>query len=200
MASRHKKLVSNLPYSTAIKAYYATQIELDKSLEYLLAELEKNGKLEDTLIVIAPDHYPYGLTKKQMNEVSKINRDNKFELYHTSLIIYNPTIERTEINETISGIDILPTLYNLYGIDYDSRLYMGRDIFSEQEHIVILSDRSWITSKGRYNSVNGKFTKTTEEEFDQEEYIQRVNKIANDRFTISSSILDNDYYKYLELE
>ena len=77
---------------------------------------------------------------------------------------------------------------------------MGRDIFSEQEHIVILSDRSWITSKGRYNSVNGKFTKTTEEEFDQEEYIQRVNKIANDRFTISSSILDNDYYKYLELE
>lgn len=200
MASRHKKLVSNLPYSTAIKAYYATQIELDKSLEYLLAELEKNGKLEDTLIVIAPDHYPYGLTKKQMNEVSKINRDNKFEVYHTSLIIYNPSIERTEINETISGIDILPTIYNLYGIDYDSRLYMGRDIFSEQEHIVILSDRSWITSKGRYNSVNGKFTKTTDEEFDQEEYIQRVNKIANDRFTISSSILDNDYYKYLELE
>mgnify|MGYP003400025724 FL=1 len=112
-----------------------------------------------------------------MNEVSKINRDNKFEVYHTSLIIYNPSIERTEINETISGIDILPTIYNLYGIDYDSRLYMGRDIFSEQEHIVILSDRSWITSKGRYNSVNGKFTKTTEEEFDQEEYIQRVNKI-----------------------
>ena len=129
-----------------------------------------------------------------------INRDNKFELYHTSLIIYNPSIERTEINETISGIDILPTIYNLYGIDYDSRLYMGRDIFSEQEHIVILSDRSWITSKGRYNSVNGKFTKTTEEEFNQEEYIQIVNKIANDRFTISSSILDNDYYKYLELE
>ena len=31
------------------------------------------------------------------------------------------TTERTEINETISGIDILPTLYNLYGIDYDSR-------------------------------------------------------------------------------
>lgn len=200
MASRHKKLVKNLPYSSAIKAYYATQIELDKSMEYLLAELELNGKLDDTLIVIAPDHYPYGLTTKQINEVSKINRDNKFELYHTSLIIYNPSIERTEVNEVLSGIDILPTIYNLYGIDYDSRLYMGRDVFSEQENIVILSDRSWITNKGRYNSVNGKFLKTTEEEFNQEEYIQKINKIANDRFTISSSILDNDYYSKLVIE
>ncbi len=200
MASRHKKLVSDLPYSNAIKAYYATQIEFDKSMEYLLSELEAKGKLEDTLIVIAPDHYPYGLTVKQINEVSKINRDDKFELYHTSLLIYNPTIEKTEINEVISGIDILPTIYNLYGIDYDSRLYMGRDIFSEQEKVVILSDRSWITNKGKYNSVNGKFIKTTEEEFNQEEYVQKINKIANDRFTISSSILDNDYYKYVELE
>ena len=200
MASKNKKLVSNLPYSTAIKAYYATQIELDKSLEYLLTELENNGKLEDTLIVIAPDHYPYGLTTKQMNEVSTIDRNNKFEMYHTSLIIYNPTIERTEIKETISSIDILPTIYNLYGIEYDSRLYMGRDIFSEQEHIVILSDRSWITNKGRYNSVNGKFKKTTDEELNEEEYIAKINKIANDRFTISSSILDNDYYSKLVIE
>ena len=200
MASKNKKLVSNLPYSTAIKAYYATQIELDKSLEYLLAELEANGKLEDTLIVIAPDHYPYGLTTKQINEVSTFNRDDKFELYHSSLIIYNPSIERTEINETISGIDILPTIYNLFGIEYDSRLYMGRDIFSEQEHVVILSDRSWITSKGKYNSVNGKFIKTTEEELNEEEYINKINKIANERFTISSSILDNDYYSKLVIE
>ena len=200
MASRHKKEVSKLPYSSAVKAYFATQIELDKSMEYLLAELESKGKLEDTLIIICPDHYPYGLTAKQINEVSPFNRNNKFELYHTSLIIYNPTIEKKEMEETISGIDILPTIFNLYGIEYDSRLYMGRDIFSEQEHVVILSDRSWITSKGKYNSVNGKFTKTTEEEFNEKEYVARVNKIANDRFTISSSILDQDYYKYLEIE
>lgn len=200
MASRHKKEVSNLPYSSAVKAYFATQIELDKSMEYLLNELEAKGKLEDTLIIICPDHYPYGLTAKQINEVSPFNRNNKFELYHTSLIIYNPTIEKTVIEETISGIDILPTIYNLYGIDYDSRLYMGRDIFSEQEHIVILSDRSWITNKGKYNSVNGKFTKTTEENFDEKEYITKINKMVNDRFTISSSILDQDYYKYLGIE
>ena len=82
MAEKHKKEVENLGYSEEIKAYFATQIELDKSMEYLLNELEKNNLLKDTLIIIAPDHYPYGLTEKQINEASKINRDDKFELYH----------------------------------------------------------------------------------------------------------------------
>lgn len=200
MAMRHKSKVKDLNYSTAVKAYYATQIELDKSMEYLLKHLEENELLEDTLIIICPDHYPYGLSAKQINEVSETNRDDKFELYHTSLIMYNPSIEKTVIEETISGIDILPTIYNLYGLEYDSRLYMGRDIFSEQEHLVILSDRSWITSKGKYNSVNGKFTKTTDEEFDETEYVEKTNKIANERFTISSSIIDNNYYAKLGLK
>ena len=189
-----------MPYSTPIKAYYATQIEFDQSMELLLKTLEEKGVLEDTLIVIAPDHYPYGLDAKEMNEVSEINRKDKFEQFHTSLIIYNPTIEKTVIEDTISGIDILPTIYNLFGLDYDSRIFMGRDIFSKQEHLVILSDRSWITAKGRYNSVNGKFTKTTEEEFNETEYVEKMNKIANDRFTISSTILDTNYYGKLGLE
>ena len=77
---------------------------------------------------------------------------------------------------------------------------MGRDIFSKQEHMVILSDRSWITAKGRYNSVNGKFTKTTEEELDEAQYVAKMNKIANDRFTISATILDTNYYGKLGLE
>ena len=200
MAMRHKSEVKDLPYSTAVKAYYATQIELDQAMELLLQTLEEKGILEDTLIIIAPDHYPYGLDTKEINEVSAFNRKDKFEQYHTSLIMYNPTIEKTVIEDTISGIDILPTIYNLYGLEYDSRIYMGRDIFSEQEHLVILSDRSWITAKGKYNSVNGKFTKTTEEELNEEEYVSKMNKIANDRFTISSTILDTNYYKKLGLQ
>lgn len=197
MAEKHKKEVENLGYSEEIKAYFATQIELDKSMEYLLNELEKNNLLKDTLIIIAPDHYPYGLTEKQINEVSKINRDDKFELYHTSLIMYNPTIKKTIIDKTISSIDILPTIYNLYGLEFDSRLFIGNDIFSEQEHIVILSDRSWITDKGKYNSVNSQFIKTTKEEL-EENYIDKINKIVNEKYKMSSLIIDNDYYSKVE--
>lgn len=199
MAYRNKDKVKNLPYSKAGKAYYATQIELDKAMESLLKELESKNKLNDTLIVIAPDHYPYGLTTKQMNEVSTIDRSDKFEKFHTTLIMYNPNIEKTEVNKVISSIDILPTIYNLYGIEYDSRLLIGRDIFSDNEHIVILSDRSWITDKGKYNSVTKKFTNNTDEVID-EDYINRINTIVNQKYSMSSLVLSNNYYKKLGIE
>lgn len=199
MAYRNKNKVKNLKYSTAIKAYLATQIELDKSIEKLLQVLEEKGKLNDTLIVIAPDHYPYGLTTKQMNEISTIDRNDKFEKFHTTLIMYNPKIEKTVVDKVISSLDILPTIYNLYGLTFDSRLLMGRDIFSNNEHIVILSDRSWITDKGKYNSVTKEFTSTTNEEI-EEDYIDRINMIVNQRYGMSSLIIDNNYYKKIGIE
>ena len=198
MASRNKKAVKDLKYSDAIKAYYATQIELDKAMEKLLETLDSKNLLEDTLIILGPDHFPYGLTFKEMNEVSKTDRSDKFENYHTTLIMYNPSIERTEINKVVSGLDLLPTIYNLYGIEYDSRLLMGRDIFSESEGLAILSDRSWVTNKGTYNSVSKKFTSTTDEEVTQD-YIDKINSIVYQKFSMSSLILDYDYYKKLGL-
>ena len=199
MAYRNKNKIKNLKYSTAIKAYLATQIELDKSIEKLLQVLEEKGKLNDTLIVIAPDHYPYGLTTKQMNEISTIDRNDKFEKFHTTLIMYNPNIEKTVVDKVISSLDILPTIYNLYGLTFDSRLLMGRDIFSNNEHIVILSDRSWITDKGKYNSVTKEFTSTTNEEIEKD-YIDRINMIVNQRYGMSSLIIDNNYYKKIGIE
>lgn len=198
MASRNKKAVKNLKYSTAVKAYYATQIELDKAMSKLLNKLEEKNLLNDTLIVIAPDHYPYGLKTSEMNEVSKIDRSDKFENYHTSLIMYNPTIEKTEVNKVVSGIDILPTVLNLFGMDYDSRLLMGKDIFSETEGLAILSDRSWVSDKGKYNSVSKEFISNTNEEVSKE-YIEKINTEVYQKFSMSSLILDNDYYKKLGL-
>ena len=193
MSIKNKDSVEDLNYSKDIKAYLSANIELDKSLEELLKELEKNNKLNDTLIVISPDHFPYGLTGKEINEKSEFDRNNKFELYHTSLIIYNPNIEKTVIDKTVSGIDVLPTILNLFGIEYDSRLLMGRDIFSDEEHIVILSDRSWITDVCSYDSLTNKCTNG----YNDKEYIDRINTIVNERFTMSSLIIDKDYYSKL---
>ena len=199
MASKNRSLVQNLKTSEAVKAYMATQIELDKAMETLLKRLEKAKLIDDTLIVIAPDHYPYGLTTKQLNERSKSDRSDKFENYHTTLIMYNPNLRQREINTVVSSLDIVPTLYNLFGLEYDSRLVMGRDIFSKEEHIVILSDRSWITDKGTYNSVNGKFKSFTKEKVSKD-YINRINKIVNKKVSMSALVLDKNYYKAVGLK
>ena len=200
MASKNRSLVQNMKNSEAVKAYMATQIEFDRSMELLLKRLEKANLIDDTLIVIAPDHYPYGLSKEQLNERSKTDRSDKFENYHTTLIMYNPTLRQREINTVISSIDIVPTLYNLFGLEYDSRLLMGRDIFSEEEHIVILSDRSWITDKGKYNSVNGKFTPFDKNEKVDKNYINKINSTVNKKVSMSALILDKNYYKTLGLK
>lgn len=60
IASKNKNKVDNLPYSEEAKAYLATQIELDKALELLINKLEESNKLNDTIIVLLGDHYPYG--------------------------------------------------------------------------------------------------------------------------------------------
>ena len=194
VAIKNKQLVDNLNYSQKVKAYLASQIELDKAMESLLKYLEEKKLLEDTVIVISPDHYPYGLLKDEINEISKIDRSDKFENHHTSLIIYNPQIKRTEINKYTSGIDIMPTLYNLFGLEYDSRLLMGRDMLDEEDGIIILSDRSWITNKGKYNSITNKFYPF---EKVSDDYVNSINKIVSNKFSVSSMIIDYDYYRKL---
>ncbi len=198
MASRNKASVKDLPYSDAVKAYIACNMELDKAMEALLRHLEEAGILDDTLIVMGPDHYPYGLTAKEINEKSIINRDDKFDLYKTSLIMYNPAIEKVVVDKYTSSIDILPTVYNLFGIDYDSRLLMGRDVFSPGDGLVILSDRSWITDKGKYNSITKKFNAYEGVTVD-ENYVESVNELVYQKFSMSSLILSNNYYSKLGL-
>ncbi len=195
ISRKNKNFVDSLNYSERVKAYLATGIEVNRALESLIKKLEDKNILEDTVIILTPDHFPYGLTSNELNEVDSNDRNDKFELYHTSLIIYNPTIKHVEIDTLCSGIDILPTIYNLYGFEFDSRLLMGRDIFSDEEHIVILSDRSWITSKGTYNSITGEF-KSKGEVID-DNYINRINDIINERISMSNLIINYDYYSEL---
>lgn len=196
MASRNWDAVKDLPYSHRAKAYLATQIELDKAIGELIQELETAGRLDDTVIVISPDHYPYGLTLEELNELSTYQRDNTFEKHHTPLLIWNSTMEEpVKIEKVCSSLDVLPTILNLFGIEYDSRLLMGNDILSNnKEQIVIFSDRSFITEKGRYSSVTGTFTPNDGVEVD-ENYDEEISQIIYQKFKMSAMILDNDYYR-----
>ncbi len=194
IANKNWQLVEKLPYSHRAKAYLATQIELDRAVEQLIKELEEAGKLEDTVIVISGDHYPYGLELNEINELSTYERDNNFEKYNMPLIIWSASMEEPIVVEKIgSSLDILPTVLNLFGVEYDSRLLMGRDILSNSDPLVILSNRSFITNKGKYNSITGEFINTTNEEID-DEYIKEISTIIEAKIQISKLILEQNYY------
>ncbi len=197
MSYKNKNLVKDLPYSSDAKAYIACQIELDRALEELIKRLTEAKVLDKTVIALSADHYPYGWDKDKIDELAGHEVDPYFEVFRNHFILWSPAIKKPVIiDKPASSLDILPTLSNLFGLTYDSRLLMGRDIFSDTEPLVILGNRSFITDKVMYNSETGKVIKLTDEELPPD-YVKNINNIIKNKFTVSKSILKYDYYRYV---
>ena len=197
MVYKNWEQVKDLPYSNKAKGYLAANIELDKAVGELLSRLEQAGKLEDTVIVISGDHYPYGLTLDEINELSTFERDDKFEKFRMPFLIWSGSMKGPiKVEKIGSSLDVLPTVLNLFGAEFDSRLLMGRDILSDSDPIVIFSDRSFITDKGRYNSLTEQFT-PNEGVTIEEGYVDKINTIIYKKYQMSRLILENDYYKHV---
>lgn len=203
MAKKNKQYVESLPVSDTVKAYYACNIELDRAMEALLNKLEAVGVADKTLIVISPDHYPYGLEDKEnenkyhyFDEIAGHSIETNFELYKSVLLMYSPEMTQpVVVDKYCSSLDIIPTLSNLFGFEYDSRLLMGKDIFSDSEQLVVFSNRSFITGKGMYNSQTRSFTTFDGSKLEnEEEYLTEMKKEVNNMFVASAGILDYDYY------
>ena len=141
MSAKHKSEVQDLDVSQEAKAYVATQIELDRALERLVNELEEAGKLDKTVFVLLADHYPYGLSKGAIDSLSTYDRDSVVEINHNALIIWNSAMEEKHISKTCMSVDVLPTVLNLFGVEYDSRVFTGRDILSNSQGIAIMRVR-----------------------------------------------------------
>ena len=195
IANKNKDLVKDLDYPEEIKGYLATQMELDKALEILMSKLEEANKLDDTVIVLLADHYPYNLPIDYINMLSDYKRDTLIEANSNSLIIYNSKMKSVKVDKVGMSIDVIPTVYNLFGIDYDSRLIMGKDILSTSEGIAIFKDKSWITNKGTYYASTSKFVPKVDTV--DEDYVDTINSIVSNRLAISRMIVENNYYKYI---
>lgn len=197
MSSYHKSKVADLPYSDSVKAYLACQIELDLMLEELVSTLQEKGIADDTVIVLTADHYPYGLQMKNepdyYSELAGYDTSSTFEKYKNTLIIWHEGLESIVVDEPTYSIDLLPTLSNLFGLEYDSRLMMGRDFLSDSSSLVCFSNRSWITDKGKYDASTKTFTPNAGVTV-EEDYVKNVSSIVSRKFKYSDLILKKDYY------
>ncbi len=193
MARRNKEYVKDLPFPEQGQAYLATQIELNKALEYLLSQLDKAGIADKTLIAISADHYPYGLEDKTIDELAGYEIDKHFEVYKSPFVLYTKGMEPMKIDKLSSSLDIIPTLSNLLGLEYDSRLLMGRDIFSDSTPLIPFLNRSFLTDQGSYNSVTGEFIPNDGIEV-EEDYVKWISAVINNKFYYSAKVLETDYY------
>ena len=196
--------------SEAVQAYIACNLELEYAMEYLLNALEEAGIAEDTVIVLSADHYPYAMVTDGVdyyNELTGLNDSEKMtSRYRNSLILWCGSMEEpVEVDTPCSSIDIVPTLCNLFGLEYDSRLYSGRDIFAENYQadqvstcmpLVLFTDGSgsWITAAGTYEGSTGTFT-PNEGITVGDDYVKTVKQIISAKTSYAKSVIANDYYK-----
>ena len=197
MSAKNRDAVKDLPYSEPVKAYIACNLELEYALEYLTRRLEQAGVADKTCIVLTNDHYPYGLTEAEYNELAGQTLDTTFEKYRNSFICYVPGLsENIVADEYCSTADILPTLLNLFGADYDSRLLAGTDALSSGIHVAVLSDKSFLTKTFRYDAGTETVIPADENITISDELAEAYRLYVDSRFQLSSNILNSDYYAH----
>lgn len=189
----------DLDVSMDVKRYLSKLTEVDKALETLMENLKKDKKLDDTVIVLFGDHYPYAIDTKSLGQL--LDKTSGVDIDRTPFVIYNSKQKPKVFEEYTSYINILPTLANLFDIDYDARLYMGEDLLSEDyQSLVIFPNGSWKNEIAYYNANNNKITYADEEITYTDEEIININKIVTSRLQMSTTTIKKNYFEYLKKE
>lgn len=138
--------------SEEAKMYYAAQMKLDQGIETLINELRDKNELNDTVIVLYSDHYPYGITDEGI-QAEVVDATSNITKMKGTFIIYNSEVKPTNIQSLSSTFDIQPTLANLFNLDRKNWYTVGTDALdSKSEHYVLFKNYSVLFDGEYYQS------------------------------------------------
>ena len=184
-------------YNIKLKRYMSKLKVLDDGLGVLLEGLEKQDKLDNTVIILYGDHYPYGLANNILETALPYSIEERYENERVPFVIWSNDIEATTYTQYTSYVNLLPTVANLFNLDYDSRFSTGQDLFSNQyESITIFADGSWKNEYAFYNASNDNITYYTNKTYTIEEIIA-INEKVNNKIKYSNLAIQHDYFNYL---
>lgn len=206
-SKKHWDRVAHLDCNDVIKGYLASQLEFEDAMTYLVEELEKAGILNDTVICISSDHFPYGLDDGSWNvhnsNLSKFygyQTTNYIQRDHSRLILWCGILEEMDpivVDTPTCSVDILPTLSNLFGTEFDSRLMVGRDVFSDAMPLMFNIFHDWKTEYGTYIASEQVFYPADPSVEIPEGYVDAVKTIVRNKLRYCKWVLETDYYRHL---
>lgn len=193
---KYLSITEDTDYSMELRRYMSKLKTFDNALGILLEKLESAGILDDTVIVMFGDHYPYGLKNKDISDVLDYDLSD-YEVERTPMVIYNSSLKAEVVDKYSSYINLTPTIANLFNLNYDPRLYMGTDVFSDDYlNLVTFADGSWKNSEAYYNAKTSSIKYYTSNEYTTEEVI-KINNIITTKMQVSEAMIRNNYFKYL---
>ena len=194
---KYLDLTENTDYPIDLRRYMSKLKTFDNSLGILLSRLEESGKLDDTVIALYGDHYPYGLKNDTISNVLTYDLED-YEVERTPMVIYNSKINHEVVEKYSSYINLTPTLANMFNLDYDARYYMGADVFSKNYlDLVVFADGSWKNKDAYYNASDATIKYTSDKTYNVDKVLE-INNIVTGRMQVSASIIRNNYFNYLE--
>lgn len=201
--------------NTTMGNYLRSVHYADSAIGEFIDNLDKEGLLENTVLVIYGDHdarldfedfnllYNYDPT----TDTIKTENDEGYIPYTK----YNYELDRKvpfiiwtkdqnynlNVNTPMGMIDVLPTLGNMIGIHSDYQL--GKDIMNLKgdDNTVTFIDGSFLTSKVYYNSPKGEIYSINNEPI-TEEYIKERAKKSSDLIEVSNDIITYDFIKEIK--
>jgi phosphoglycerol transferase MdoB-like AlkP superfamily enzyme len=205
---KYTYLWDNKNYPITTKRYLSKMKELDDALAELLKELEDEGILDDTVIALFGDHYPYGLKDADINAYLTDNNASytvnsnstaDHNVDRTPLIIYNSSLEEgIKVEDYTTIIDLLPTLFNMFDVNYDPRLYLGTDIFSKlHESRAYFVDGSWQDENASYYAPSSRITYVPGKKQYSAQELKNINLEIVQRQSMSASAIRSNYFNYL---
>ena len=116
--------------------------ETDYMVSLLLDKLREKDLLDNTVIVAYADHYLYTIEDKTILDKYKETDNNLIN--NTPFFIWKDGMKKKTINKVTSQLNILPTVLNLFGIEFNQNNYIQTDALdSDYEPIVFFNDYSW---------------------------------------------------------
>lgn len=187
-------------------AHYA-----DEALGELFQELDENGLLDNTVVVIYGDHdarlprkeydYMYNYNKETDSKLDKDDPNYKeYDSYQYELgrkvpfIIWTKDMAGTDLNMEVKDVmgmyDAMPTLGNMLG--FYNKYQLGHDIFDiKSDNIVVFPTGNWVTNKVYYDSQKEEYLSLDGSAISEEEIIKN-NKYTTELLNISNDVIVYD--------
>ena len=212
----------SLPYleGSELGRYFKSVHYADSAIGDFINELDQNGLLDNTVVVIYGDH-DAKISKKQYKnfynydfETSKEAGENKYydssnenyvdvDYYNYELnrkvpfIIWtkdskNSKILNKKIDKVMGMYDAMPTLANMFNFNY--KYALGHDIFNIDNNIVVFPNGNWVTDKMYYNAQKEEYLLLKDSVVTENE-IEKNKDYANKILEVSDSIIVYDLEK-----
>ena len=208
-----EKIVRDYLKGTTMGDYLRSVHYMDQAIESFINDLDREGILDNTVIVIYGDHdariskknYNLMYNYDPYNDSIKEDGDDGYRDYNdyeykldrkVPFIIWSKDKKYKKEVKTVTGmIDAYPILSNLFGVS-GSRFQLGHDILgnNKSDNTVVFTDGSYVTNKVYYNGQNGEIYSVSGDAVDSQ-YVKNNSDYANEIIDISNDIITYDLIK-----